>query len=166
MSKQVLKPIYEKIYHRTFSPMNFEDRMKMQKVIYLMQEAGLSVGGYDFFWYKHGPYSQTLQEDILGLGSVAIVDVKYSDYALSFLSKLSKLLNMTVEYGESQWAECLASLKYLKTNIYSVDETDEKISDELQKRKPHLNNKSLNMHALKLLDKLYSNSDFEGDSFE
>ena len=33
---------------------------------------------------------------------------------------LSKLLNMTVKYSESQWAECLASLKYLKTNIYSV----------------------------------------------
>lgn len=41
---------------------NTEDRLKLQKTIYLLQANGLRLG-YGFSWYKYGPYSQDLVYD-------------------------------------------------------------------------------------------------------
>jgi hypothetical protein len=39
-----------------------EDRLKLQKTIYLLQGCGLNLG-YGFSWYRYGPYSQELVYD-------------------------------------------------------------------------------------------------------
>jgi uncharacterized protein YwgA len=39
-----------------------EERLKLQKTIYLLQSYGLKLG-YGFSWYKYGPYSQDLVFD-------------------------------------------------------------------------------------------------------
>ena len=39
-----------------------EDRLKLQKTIYLLEEFGLNLG-YGFGWYKYGPYSSDLVQD-------------------------------------------------------------------------------------------------------
>ena len=39
-----------------------EQRLKLQKTIYLLQIYGLKLG-YGFSWYKYGPYSQDLVQD-------------------------------------------------------------------------------------------------------
>lgn len=39
-----------------------EDRLKLQKTIYLLQAYGLQIG-YGFSWYRYGPYSQDLVYD-------------------------------------------------------------------------------------------------------
>ena len=39
-----------------------EDRLKLQKTIYLLEIHGLQLG-YGFSWYKYGPYSQDLVYD-------------------------------------------------------------------------------------------------------
>ena len=39
-----------------------EDRLKLQKTIYLLQANGLQLG-YGFSWYRYGPYSQDLVQD-------------------------------------------------------------------------------------------------------
>jgi len=39
-----------------------QDRLKLQKTIYLLQAFGLQLG-YGFSWYKYGPYSQDLVQD-------------------------------------------------------------------------------------------------------
>ncbi|MCF7955563.1 MAG: hypothetical protein K9M75_07165 [Phycisphaerae bacterium] len=39
-----------------------EDRLKLQKTIYLLEEYGLNLG-YGFGWYKYGPYSSDLVQD-------------------------------------------------------------------------------------------------------
>lgn len=40
----------------------FEDRLIMQKAIYLAQAAGVNLGYY-YHWYLHGPYSSSLTRD-------------------------------------------------------------------------------------------------------
>ena len=40
----------------------FDDRLKLQKAIYLLQEAGFAFN-YKFSWYIRGPYSPELTED-------------------------------------------------------------------------------------------------------
>ena len=67
MARELLKPVYQEVYGDRFNASLFESRMEMQKAIYILQEAGIKVGDYDFLWYKHGPYSQGLQDDILCL---------------------------------------------------------------------------------------------------
>lgn len=41
---------------------SFEERLKLQKIIYLLQDSGMQLG-YGFGWYKYGPYSQDLVSD-------------------------------------------------------------------------------------------------------
>ena len=40
----------------------FEDRLIMQKAVYLAQAAGVNLGYY-YHWYLHGPYSPSLTRD-------------------------------------------------------------------------------------------------------
>ena len=45
-----------------FDMTNFNDRLKLQKLIYLMQESNINLG-YDFGLYLHGPYAKMLARD-------------------------------------------------------------------------------------------------------
>lgn len=45
-----------------FSMDTFNDRLRLQKVIYLLQAFGV-YRGYDFSWYLRGPYSSQLTHD-------------------------------------------------------------------------------------------------------
>ena len=155
MSNSYLLPIYKDIYHETFSYDSFDKRMKMQKAIYLLQEMGAPVGDYAFFWYKHGPYSQDLQDDMHAANCAgASTSVAFSADMSSAVKKATELLNKEVKYSSSHWAECLASLHYLQTNIFSASASPDEIVDELQQRKPHLNDRALNLAALRLVSEL------------
>ena len=78
MANYLLKPVFKSIFDRDFQPNVFEDRLEMQKTVYLLQNMGISVGDYKFMWYKHGPYSQILQNDILNLQSVGDINIDFS----------------------------------------------------------------------------------------
>lgn len=156
MTQIILTTLYKNIYGENFSSTEFTKRMKMQKAIYLMQEAGISAGDYDFFWYKHGPYSQALQDDILTIQDYKEADISFSEDAMRIITKLHDLLNKTVDYDQSEWAECLASIQYLRDNVFSFNAKNKEIIDELERRKPHLNKHQLNLEALEDLKKLYA----------
>ena len=90
MANVLLAPIYKDVYGEQFSSGNFSDRMKMQKLIYLLQEAGISIGDYNFHWYKHGPYSQQLQNDILVTNGNFDRDIRYSETAKIIVKQTNK----------------------------------------------------------------------------
>lgn len=46
----------------TFSVETFENRLILQKAIYLAQASGVNLGYY-YHWYLHGPYSPSLTKD-------------------------------------------------------------------------------------------------------
>ena len=56
MANKFLLPVYKKVFGESFSYGRFEDRLKMQKMVYLLQEEGVNIGLYVFDWYKYGPY--------------------------------------------------------------------------------------------------------------
>lgn len=153
MGNRLLKPLYKFVYDEEFTPYDFEARMKLQKEIYLLQEKGINVGDYDFLWYKHGPYSQTLQNDILNLSNTPNVEIKYTDEAKRILEELKSMLCRNTLYTSSQWVECLASLQYLRSNVFGRSAKEMDIINELQTRKPHLDNQRENQRALRLLKK-------------
>ena len=149
-----LRPVYQAVYRHPFES-TFEHRMEMQKAIYLLKEMGVPIGNYGFYWYLHGPYSQELQNDILALPNQANPLVTFSNENRAAIDQLAQLLNEETEYTRSNWAECVASLHYIKVNLLSKNATDEDIVKMLQEKKPHLANHDLNMRALKEVEQLF-----------
>ena len=52
---------------RSFGPINmddFDDRLRTQKLAYLIQEVGGSDGPFVYQWYIRGPYSSALTQEI------------------------------------------------------------------------------------------------------
>jgi hypothetical protein len=152
MAKELLKPVYEQVYGEKFNASSFEKRMEMQKAIYILQEAGIRVGDYDFLWYKHGPYCQSLQDDILCLNGTPDVAIRYSEDAKEVIGRVKNVFNTKVEYSRSAWVECLASLQYLRANVFSLSASKEDIVNNLMAKKPHLDNIDTNLMALDKLD--------------
>lgn len=150
MGKAYLKTLYARIYHEDFSYSEFEKRMKLQNAIYLLQEMGAPIGDYSFFWYKHGPYSQDLQDTMCAIKNIS--DENTAEFSADMekdIARIEKALAETGLYSQSQWAECMASGYYLQKNIFQVGTADEEICKELRNRKAHLANDSENERALK-----------------
>ena len=121
MPNKYLKPIYSKLFNENFSYKFFEKRLKMQKGIYLLEELGVDVGDFAFGWYKHGPYSQRLQDEMFWADSMPESEINFSQFAKENIEKISKCFAYRHEgYDDSQWAECLASLYYLKKMFSQV----------------------------------------------
>lgn len=155
MANYLLEPVFKSIFDRDFRSDVFEDRLEMQKAVYLLQNMGISVGDYRFMWYKHGPYSQTLQNDILTLQNTSNVNIAFSTDAKKAISALkTAIFKEGIEYNMCQWIECLGSLQYIKDTILPSSVDEEIILSELESRKPHLNNIEDNKIALQILKEL------------
>lgn len=161
MANTRLAPVYQDVYGEKFTSDDFSKRMKMQKLIYLLQEAGISIGDYNFHWsnhgpYKRGPYSQRLQNDILKITNNDNRYISYSESARIAINRLKHILDSNPLCDDTIWIDCLSSLQYLKNYVCSYNASDKEIVEKLQERKPHLNNKSANMFALSELKLLYN----------
>ena len=155
MANYLLKPVFKSIFDRDFQPNVFEDRLEMQKTVYLLQNMGISVGDYKFMWYKHGPYSQILQNDILNLQSVGDINIDFSADAKREIRTLKNaVFKEGLEYNLSQWVECPGSLQYIKESLLPSSAEEGTVLNELKNRKPYLNNDNDNKIALQTLKEL------------
>jgi len=157
MCNQYLFSIYEVLYDEVFSYSDFSNRVKMQRLIYLLQELGVPIGNYGFMWYKHGLYSQQLQ-----------CDMRCEDDNIDIYSKISKDNKESIntlrsiiqheerrEYSMSYWVECLASLHHLRNYVLRYGAGLEGTIEELEVRLPHLNNHQINIMAYKLVEEMF-----------
>lgn len=158
MANRYLLPVYETLYGRKFSYTNFEQRMEMQKAVYLLQDMGVPVGDYGFRWYQHGPYSQRLHDDMYyenGRGCRAInLSKEYNES----INRLRDVIHNKAgkAYSISNWVECLASLHYLSENLLSFSASKEDVVRELETRKKHLNDHETNLSAFSLVEGLFT----------
>lgn len=157
MSNRYLLPLYKKLFNDDFNYHDFDKRLQMQKAIYLLQEEGVPVGEYGFIWYKHGPYSQSLLDDMFVEKSNSSIDIQLSRDSELSVSKLKDAFQSQEadSYGMRNWTECLASIHYLKTYVLSSKAGKEEVLNELQERKPHLNQDDLNEKAFDYIDELF-----------
>lgn len=158
MANHYLILVYKRLFDDDFSYSRFEDRMQMQKGIYLLQNMGVPVGDYGFRWYKHGPYSQSLQDDMFYEDGKAQDDIHLTDESTDALEQLHRVIhsNQRGNYSISHWTECLASIHYLKENILSRTAREDDILTELTTRKSHLNNVEANKNAYRLIEDLFA----------
>lgn len=101
----------------------FDNRLILQKRIYLMQLFGIDLG-YRYNWYMHGPYSPSLTEDAFGVQDTQTeidkqnAGLELTQKAKGMLVKYNKLevdlskLKESKELGKT--LEIAASIHYLK----------------------------------------------------
>jgi len=97
----------------------FNDRMVIQKTIYLCQAAGVHLG-YRYNWYLRGPYSPDLTRDAFDLrsrGDSGLEDTtgwRLDEESIRRLDRIRPLLFQGPEGDRPRRLELLASLLFLK----------------------------------------------------
>lgn len=158
MANRYLLPLYKALYDKDFSYSDFNQRMEMQKAVYLLQDLGVPVGDYGFRWYLHGPYSQKLQDDMYYEDGRPVAQFSLSDEYAGTIRKLHEIIHSDRrgKYSTSHWVECLASLRYLRKNVLSFNTTKDDVLAQLEQRKTHLNNRAVNAEAYDMLQDLFA----------
>ncbi len=96
----------------------FDDRLILQKAVYLAQEAGVKLG-YFYNWYLRGPYSSALAEDAFSV-NVAIAGendeseaYELANEQLKDLERIGELVKEQNRAGLARRLELLASVHFL-----------------------------------------------------
>ena len=119
-----------------------DDRIAIQKLVCLAQEAGLQLG-YSFNWYVRGPYSPALTSDYYQIASSQeAVETDASKFVLSVqaegaLARVKSAMNppQGVLLPSVRWLELIASIAFL---VKRYRFSKEQASSKIQESKPNL----------------------------
>ncbi len=134
-----------KRFYPSFDMTNFEDRLKLQKFVYLMQSSGLNLG-YNFKLYLHGPYSTQLARD--GFDMPKMEDCKLLKFENAELE--SKFVQLETFLGsdkdDSFKMEVIGSL-HLFHQLYP-EESDNEIIQMVEEKSPSFSGKTSEIKEL------------------
>ncbi len=107
---------------------SFEDRLIMQKAVYLAQAAGVNLGYY-YHWYLHGPYSPSLTRDEFAIAmdiSAGMDEFKGWKLDAGSSQRLERMRGLFTEPERAKLAEkleLLASVHFLvdRKQVSGVD---------------------------------------------
>lgn len=89
---------------------SFDDRLVLQKVVYLMQRKGFQIG-YSYRWYLRGPYSSELTKD-----AFAVVDWPEIATGRVLTGPANEFIDKIVEppegISEVDWLELVATVAW------------------------------------------------------
>jgi len=125
---------------------DFDSRLKLQKIVYLLQASGLSLG-YGYNWYVRGPYSPSLTKTLYKIYENKDVfeqskEIRFKNHnnivnsLTEFKGKLGENINDTL------YLEVLASLHYINKVTFSGNVEYEQLKNKLLNAKPSLKAKS------------------------
>jgi uncharacterized protein YwgA len=131
----------------------FEDRLALQKVTYLLQEAGVDLG-YTFTWYVRGPYSPSLTRDAYQLVNLTVDSKQLPQPEVTDAKKIqtiSRLIESVEGSAPSReyWLELLGSLHFVAKHL-SPGKSDKEIIADFKQRKPGFKDEDIR-HAWELL---------------
>lgn len=114
-----------------------EDRKRVQKAVYIGQEAGVNLG-YSYGWYLLGPYSPELTQNYFTLNDDLMSgDEEYKSYKLveSLSNKLDGVKSLVevpqeANLPQEDWLELVASILYLMKEKNDVEITKTKLSQK------------------------------------
>lgn len=147
---QVLKEIYQVILNEEFHYSELSERIKLQKIVYLLENMGVHVGNYSFTWNKYGPYSIALDDDAYRcVQTNEIHNIMFTQEAQNAFEQIKTMISQRGLYEDTNWLECISSLHYLKYVLrFSVD--DNIVLKELLNRKNYLNLHEENKVAMQI----------------
>lgn len=119
----------------------FDNRLKYQKIIYLLQASDLSLG-YGFNWYIKGPYSSPLAHDLFEIDA----SIFQNSRSITFNNNEKILININAfkeklrnDMENVDYLEVLASLHYINKATFSGKGRLEELKYRLLTIKPALN---------------------------
>jgi len=114
---------------------SFDDRLILQKAIYLAQAAGVNLGYY-YRWYLRGPYCPAVAEDGFAVSSEGADESrgwKLDDSSLEKLNAIHRMLEEVPYTDLARRLELLASVHYLVDRRQGRGRDPQEISETLQK---------------------------------
>lgn len=120
----------------------FNNRLKYQKIVYLLQSlTGLSLG-YGFNWYLKGPYSSSLAHTLYFIQDSPTVykqsqkiTFKQNKEVMSKLEEFKEKLGASID--DPLYLEILASLHYIDMTDFSGNGSLEQLEERLIDVKPY-----------------------------
>ena len=114
MNPDILAGIVKNFYN-SFNMKTFENRLKIQKIIYLMQAYGLNIG-YTYGLYLYGPYSTELTRDAFSMPDfTCIKKIAFSNKEDQ--KKFNSFIRFMGDRKEDPlWLEIAASVHLLRKN--------------------------------------------------
>lgn len=140
----VLCKVFDTLGVERIDMSEFDNRLKYQKIVYLLQSlTGLSLG-YGFNWYLKGPYSSPLAHTLYFIQDNPTVyeeskDIKFNQNkeVMNELEKFKEKLGDC--FNDPLYLEILASLRYIDIANFNGKGTDVKLKTKLFEVKPYLN---------------------------
>src|SRR3989344_2184655 len=127
MNPFILAGLVKRVYS-DFRMLTFDNRLKLQKMIYIMQEMFQLSIGYHYSWYVRGPYSTELTRDAFqmmdgfnGAPLAKFIDEIGEQRFVAFANFIDKNKN------DTEWMEIVASLTYQR----KMCGTDQRIISEV-----------------------------------
>lgn len=148
-NSSILLRLYNDFTSQRLDNSKQDDKVIMQKIVFLLNELGLVVGDYKFAWDKYGPFSQSLHNDIASISEKDIpYDGVFSPYAQSIIDFTKTIFEKSseTEYNNRNWMETVASIVFLKRYEYPSLKMNE-ILLKLVELKEYLNNTEDNIKA-------------------
>ena len=142
----ILREIYRNVFDEEYNYEKIDNRIKLQKTIYLMDKMGISVGDYSFRLHEHGPYS--LKLDIDSKEKFDSGDINFSASTQKAFAQVREIVNQAQTYPLENWLECVTTLHYLKEEWHLKPN---KIFDKLVEIKDHLIDSDANKKAYNCL---------------
>lgn len=116
----------------------FDDRLILQKAVYLAQAIGVHLGYY-YQWYLYGPYCPSLTRDEYAIASELEKGIDESkgwvldEVSQKLLDRLKGLIGEAKEQGKSRKLELLASVHFLLTRQQVRNNSSAEITAVLKK---------------------------------
>lgn len=158
MPNEYLNILFNQVFERPFVWEEYSDRIIMQKLVYLLQSMGVSIGNYSFKWSVNGPHSLNLEPDIYSPNFKTTREIVFSPFVQNAIIQMKNLIKeKPEEYNLYNWMICLSSVLYLKQYMMAIQESNNEIViEELERKIPHLNNHEAHIKAVKLIEPVYA----------
>lgn len=113
-----------------YSKDSLEDRVIIQKKVYLLQQKGIDLG-YEYNWYLKGPYSPTLTKYVYDkldtLATIGYDEFLLNDEVVEKIETINKFEeDKPNNLSKASWYELLASILYIYNNHYMWGEVKDK----------------------------------------
>lgn len=137
MNPNILVGLVKRVYPN-FDMSSFPNRLRLQKVVYLMEAFGIPLG-YSFSYYIRGPYSTNLARDAFAVDNFdEVKQVKFSEESLE--SRLVKFLEwIDSRKNNDDLLEILASIHFL--HKINPEKNDNTIVELVKNKRLELNDK-------------------------
>ena len=148
----LLGSVFQTVFEMDFDVQDPNQRIMMQKMVYLLMKMGVNCGDYQFYWDKFGPFSIDLCYDMRGKVETDGA-FTFSDDGKKAMETLKEVFLESTVYPVHHWVEAIGSLEYLRDSVYP-SANDDKLARKLVARKDYLDNQGENEKALKKVHEL------------